>query len=83
MKKFNFYGDNRKFSQLPPQKPKHFLQEVSVINETDESTGNQIHKVLLDHRVLKTQGGQVLKVRECLVAAAFILKKIYTKSGKS
>ncbi|CAB55134.2 ATP synthase mitochondrial F1 complex assembly factor 2 [Caenorhabditis elegans] len=51
-------------------KPKKFYKEVSVINETDESTGNQIHKVLLDHRVLKTQGGQVLKLDSYPLALA-------------
>ncbi|CAI2351978.1 unnamed protein product [Caenorhabditis sp. 36 PRJEB53466] len=42
-------------------KRQKFYKEVSVVNETDER-GEQFHKILLDHRTLKTQGGQILKV---------------------
>ncbi|UMM26204.1 hypothetical protein L5515_010007 [Caenorhabditis briggsae] len=51
-------------------KPKKFYKEVTLASEVDEKTGNQIHKVLLDHHVLKTQGGQVLKLDSYPLALA-------------
>ncbi|CAL2038601.1 hypothetical protein CAEBREN_29877 [Caenorhabditis brenneri] len=64
------FVSNQAASASALTKPKKFYKEVSVINETDEKTGNQIHKVLLDHRVLKTQGGQVLKLDSYPLALA-------------
>ncbi|CAI5448424.1 unnamed protein product [Caenorhabditis angaria] len=50
-------------------KPKRFYKEVSIVNESDEK-GNQIHKILLDHRTLKTQGGKILKLDSYPLALA-------------
>lgn len=51
-------------------KPRKFYKEVSVINEVDKESGNQAYRILLDHRVLKTQGGQVLQLDSYPLALA-------------
>uniref|UniRef100_A0A1I7V4P8 ATP synthase mitochondrial F1 complex assembly factor 2 n=1 Tax=Caenorhabditis tropicalis TaxID=1561998 RepID=A0A1I7V4P8_9PELO len=51
-------------------KPGKFYKEVTVVNELDEETGNQTHKILLDNRILKTQGGKVLKLHSYPLALA-------------
>lgn len=51
-------------------KPRKFYKTVSVANEKDHQTGNQVHKILLDHNVLKTQGGQVLTLNSYPLALA-------------
>ncbi|CAB3409369.1 unnamed protein product [Caenorhabditis bovis] len=50
-------------------KRKRFYKEVSIVNES-EANGEQIHKITLDGKTLKTQGGSILKIHSYPLALA-------------